>query len=125
MGGNSDSKISSLVEAITNKNPLNYDNDASQEVYKYKVKRFLIEVTLGLVPSVIWTGRRDAAGCLFVKTDGEILCYSSYDRVAFESYLFDNLKLETGSTSRHSFGSLYKGDGGSTFINFNLQIRFI
>ncbi|MGL5893993.1 MAG: HpaII family restriction endonuclease [Bacteroidales bacterium] len=41
-----------------------------------------------------------------------------------EEYLFNNTKLETPSTSRHDFGTIYKEED-DYFLKLNLQVRFI
>jgi type II restriction enzyme len=117
--------IVDLVEEITKNNPLNYDNQFSHLFYEYKVKRFLTDVALGMMPAKVWDGHYDATGgYLIVKEDGEVLCYHIYNRNQFEDYLFQNTKLETASSTRHDFGRLYSLND---ILNFklNLQIRFI
>jgi type II restriction enzyme len=117
--------IKALCEEIDKQNPLNYDNQFSHDYYNYKIKRFLTDVALGMMPSKVWSGKYDATGgYLIVKSDGEVLCYHVYNRNQFEDYLFDNTKLETASSSRHEFGELYTING-EFYFKLNLQIRFI
>jgi len=117
--------IKDLCTEVDNRNPLNYDNQFSHNYYNYKIKRFLTDVALGMMPSKVWTGKYDATGgYLIVKSDGDVLCYHVYNRNKFEDYLFDNTKLETASSSRHEFGELYSING-EFYFKLNLQIRFI
>lgn len=44
-------------------------------------------------------------------------------RLGFENYLLNSTYLETGSTARHNFATIYK-EKDSYFINMNVQIRF-
>lgn len=119
------SKLSDLVSAVSQKNPAGYDMSNGHPFYEYKIKRFLTDIALGMMPSRVWSGELDATGgYLVVKESGDVLCYHIYNRNEFESYLLKNTKLETASSSRHGFGSLYE-EGGVFFINLNLQIRFI
>lgn len=119
------STISSLTEEINSKNPLGYDIQFSHSFYEYKIKRFLTDVALGMMPSKVWGGLYDATGgYLIVKEDGEILCYHIYNRNQFEDYLFHNTKLETASSTRHEFGKIYS-EGEKLYFKLNLQIRFI
>lgn len=119
------SKISSLTEEISSKNPLSYDTQFSHSFYEYKIKRFLTDVALGMMPSKVWGGVYDATGgYLIVKENGEILCYHIYNRNQFEDYLFNNTKLETASSSRHDFGKLFTYRE-NLYFKLNLQIRFI
>lgn len=122
------SEHSSFVKLVTEmekENPLHFDFRQGHPYYKYKIKRFLSEVALGMVPSKVWDGNLDATGgYLIVKDDGEVLCYHIYNKNDFENYLLNNTKMETASSTRHDFGTLYY-ENGKLFVNLNLQIRFI
>ncbi len=119
------SKTSDLVELITERNPLNYNIKLDHPFYYYKVKRFLTDIALGMMPSKVWKGQLDATGgYLVVKQDGEVLCYHIYNRNEFEDYLFANTKLETASSTRHDFGIIYE-ENGAHYFKLNLQIRFL
>ncbi len=117
-------KIVDLLSVIEQQNPLNFDTTNNHPFYTYKIKRFLTDTALGMVPSKVWTGQYDATGgYLIVKKDGAILCYHIYNRNDFENYLINNTKLETASSSRHKFGKIYEEDS-ELFFKLNLQIRF-
>ncbi len=119
------SRISDLVENTSSKNPLNFDISNEHKFYEYKIKRFLTDVALGMMPSKVWTGQYDATGgYLIVKESGDILCYHIYNRNEFENYLFNNTKLDTASSSRHDFGTIYE-ESGEFYFKLNLQIRFM
>ena len=119
------SRVIDLVDNIDFKNPLSFDLSNQHKFYEYKIKRFLTDVALGMMPSKVWTGQYDATGgYLIVKENGDVLCYHIYNRNEFEDYLFNNTKLDTASSSRHDFGTIYEDDGG-LFFKLNLQIRFI
>jgi type II restriction enzyme len=78
-----------------------------------------------MMPSKVWNGQYDATGgYLIIKENGDILCYHIYNQNQFEDYLFENTKLETASSSRHEFGSLYKNSDSELNFKLNLQIRF-
>lgn len=118
------STIKHLSDNVNAVNPLKYDNQFAHTFYEYKIKRFLTDVALGMMPSKVWTGIYDATGgYLVVKENGEILCYHIYNRNQFEDYLFANTKLETASSTKHNFGKLYE-DNGQYYFKLNLQIRF-
>lgn len=117
--------ISDLVLEVSKANPLGYNLENKHPFYPYKIKRFLTDIALGMMPSKVWAGKLDATGgYLVVKDDGEILCYHIYNRNEFENYLYANTKLETASSSRHDFGTVYKQDG-QLYFKLNLQIRFL
>lgn len=119
------SHLSDLVNLAAEKNPLNFDIQDEHKFYDYKMKRFLTDVALGMMPSQVWTGKYDATGgYLIVKEDGDVLCYHIYNRNEFEDYLLNNTKLDTASSSRHEFGEIFEEDE-QLFFTLNLQIRFI
>jgi len=118
------SSITELTERLRELNPMNYDLSFQHNFYEYKIKHLLTDIALGLMPATVWTGKYDATGgYLVVKEDGEILAYHIYNRNEFEDYLFNNTRLETASTTRHEFGSIYE-EKGNQYIKLNLQIRF-
>lgn len=119
------SKISDIINIIKEKNPLTFDYSFNQDFYEHKVKRLLIDSTLGLQTGKPWLGQYEVSGgYLIVKEDGDVICYHIYDRNQFENYLFYNTKLETPSTSRHEFGDIYE-QNGVFYMKLNLQIRFL
>ncbi|MBB6682616.1 HpaII family restriction endonuclease [Aequorivita sp. 609] len=119
------SSLADLINVINIKNPLNFDISNEHKFYEYKIKRFLTDIALGMMPSLVWTGQFDATGgYLIIKENGDILCYHIYNRNEFEDYLLNNTKLETASSTRHEFGKIYESNG-DLLINLNLQIRFI
>lgn len=118
------SSLEDLIKLTEEENPLQFDTTYKHLFYSYKIKRFLTDIALGMMPSKVWTGQYDATGgYLIVKADGEILCYHIYNKNEFENYLFANTKLETASSTRHGFGEIYEENEG-LFFKLNLQIRF-
>ncbi len=118
------SSIVDLTTQISASNPLDYNLETNHPFYSYKIKRFLTDIALGMMPSKVWTGELDATGgYLVVKENGEVLCYHIYNRNEFEDYLFTNTKLETASSTRHEFGKIYE-ENGQIYFKLNLQIRF-
>jgi type II restriction enzyme len=118
------SSVLELTSKISIANPLDYNLETNHPFYSYKIKRFLTDIALGMMPSKVWTGELDATGgYLVVKENGEVLCYHIYNRNEFEDYLFTNTKLETASSTRHEFGKIYE-ENGQLYFKLNLQIRF-
>ena len=120
-----ESTIKEIVDKISIENPMGFDNKFSHGFYEYKIKRFLTDVALGMMPSKVWGGSYEATGgFLIVKDDGEVLCYHIYNRNQFEDYLYQNTRLETASSTRHDFGKVYTSKNKLN-IKLNLQIRFV
>ena len=116
------SNCNEMVEKLEQENPLNYGN---VNAYRYKFKKFLTAVALGMKPATVWDGLDEAAvGYIVVTKEGNVLAYHIYNRNYFEEYLLSNTKYETASTSRNDFGEMYS-EKGEDFIKLNLQVRFI
>lgn len=110
-----------LIQKLEDHNPLQFPKNG---FYKFKFKKFLCSVALGMMPSKEWDGHDQAnGGYIIVSSSGDVLAYHIYNRDYFEKYLLKNTKLERGSTNRHGFATLYK-ENNKMFINLNLQIRF-
>ena len=119
------SHLTDLVKKSSVKNPLKFDVENEHKFYEYKIKRFLTDVALGMMPSKVWTGKYDATGgYLVIKDNGDVLCYHIFNRNEFENYLLNNTKLDTASSTRHDFGKINESNG-QLYFKLNLQIRFI
>jgi type II restriction enzyme len=117
-------KVNDLTREIKKTNPCNYDFSDGHPFYKYKIKSFLNDSAVGLRATDIWTGKYDATGgYLIVREDGEILCYHIYNLNEFHEYLFNDSFLDTPSSTRNKFGSIYK-ENTNYFMKLNFQIRF-
>lgn len=110
-----------IIEQMEDDNPLNFPRKG---IYTHNFKQFLCAKALGMDPSIEWSGEDDAnGGYIVAKSNGEVLAYHLYNRDKFKQYLFENTKMERGSTTRHNYASLYKAND-KMMINLNLQIRF-
>lgn len=117
--------IIDLTKKLEEINPCKINEKYVQNFYKHKIKTFLTDIALGMTPATPWNGNIQATGgYIIVKESGEILCYHIYNHNEFQNYLFKNTKLDTPSSSRHNFGTIYEKDG-KYFLNLNIQIRFI
>ena len=115
------SNCNEMVEKLEQENPMNYGN---VNAYRYKFKKFLTAVSLGMKTATVWDGLDEATGGYIVVTkEGNVLAYHIYNRNYFEEYLLSNTKYETASTSRHDFWEVYS-ENGEDFIKLNLQVRF-
>jgi len=99
------------------------DPKSAQRIFK--VKQFLGAVAMGLRPNGFWDGDiTKFKGLIVVKVDGDVVFYYLYNLTDFQEFLFDSVKFEVASTTRHKFGEIYT-DSGQYFMKLNLQIRFI
>lgn len=116
--------LTTLLEKLALKNPLGYNQSEGHPFYEYKIKKLLTESALGMVAKTVWKGVYDASGgIIFVKEDGEIVCYHIFNHFDFENYLLNNNRLETPSTTKHKFAHIYS-ENDKLFFKLNLQIRF-
>lgn len=96
----------------------------SEEVC-FKFKDLILETALGMVPKATWSGIPNAdGGYLIVKKNADIVCFHVFNFGEFREYLFNNVKFDTPSLSRHLHGSLYN-ENGKLYFDINTQIRFV
>jgi DNA (cytosine-5)-methyltransferase 1 len=100
---------------------INYGDLAALEI---KIKNFLVSVLLGFFPGKKWDGNLESNGTIVVKENGEQVGFHIIDMVSLKEYLFENIKFDTPSMSRHRYGSLFVENGGTVFFKLNLQLRF-
>lgn len=118
-------QLSKLLEHLSSLNPLNIDALAANLIYGRKLKEFLSAIALGMTQDKVWTGAQNPNEYKWVFKNGDfILPHHILKKSDFENYLLNNTKLETPSSTRHRFGSIYT-ENGEQYIKLNLQIRFI
>ena len=99
-------------------------SDANSALKVSKIKKFLSAASMGLRANSVWSGYpEDFGGLLLVKESGDVLFYYLYNLQKFEDYLYNNLRFETPSATRHKFGQVYFVNGEPR-IKLNLQIRY-
>jgi len=89
-----------------------------------KVKRLLVSVLLGFFAGTKWNGDYVSNGTIVVKENGEQVGFHIVDKAELENYLFEHIKFDTPSTTRHRYGSLIQENNGKVYFKLNLQLRF-
>lgn len=117
--------LDALTEKLTVLNPLNFPMKANRKYYEAKIKRFVTDVALGMLPSQPWEATHQAAGVLVVKETGVVDCYHVIYKDSLDEYLYHDLKFETPSASRHDFGYIEIDNEGNQYFTLNLQLRFL
>ena len=113
--------VKEVIEILTKNDPFSFNDDYA---YIYKFKKFLTACALGLDIGKRWDGLEEATGgMIIVQDDGDIISFHLYDRNLFEEFLFNSVKFERASTSKHKFAEVYKVNN-DYFFNLNLQIRY-
>ncbi|MFW1798334.1 HpaII family restriction endonuclease [Acinetobacter guillouiae] len=95
------------------------DND----VIRIRVTDFLKAVLLGMFSSKPWDGKYNCNGLLVIRPQGDLLLYHVIKDNDLKDYLFKNTRLDTASSTRHRFGSIYQERNGKYYFKLNLQIR--
>lgn len=123
---NENDTIAELIIELAKKNPLEYNATYAQRLYKYKVRNFLYHLVMGMNATEIWNGEYNSLKQFLIEANNnELVKYNIYNRNQFEDYLFHNTRLETASSTRHKFGTIYKDPSDNCFyMKLNLQIRF-
>lgn len=116
-------RTSSLV-AISNK----LIGESKDEDYKIllitKIKKLLVDVLLGFFAGTKWNGSYESNGTIVMKNNGDCVGFHIIELDNLKNYLFENIKLDTPSTTRHRFGKLYLEKNGDLYFKLNLQLRF-
>ena len=99
------------------------EKDAA-ETMEIKVKRLLLDILLGIFPGKEWDGEYAANGTVVVKQDGKSVAFHIVDQKELKDYLFENIKFDTPSTTRHRFGKIYIEKDGNMYFKLNMQLRF-
>lgn len=92
-------------------------------VLEASVKRLLVDILLGFFAGKRWNGDHEANGTIVMKSNGTMVGFHVVDMKSLKDYLFNVVKLDTPSTTRHRFGKLYKEKDGKLYFKLNLQLR--
>lgn len=119
------SKPAKIINKIHKDGVLNAEiNYGNKDLLEIKVKRLLVDILLGFFAGKKWDGNYLANGTIVMKKSGDCVGFHLIDSKSLKTYLFDNVSLDTPSTTRHRFGKLYKEKDGKLYFKLNLQLRF-
>ena len=116
-------RVSSL-KAITKKMLGENASKDSETLLTTKIKKLLLDSLLGFFPGTKWNGSYEANGTIVMKNSGDCVGFHIIEVDNLKNYLFENIKLDTPSTSKHRFGKLYLENDGCLYFKLNLQLRF-
>lgn len=117
-------RVSSLQE-ITNKLLVGSKNiDRDTLLLTSKLKKLLVDILLGFFAGTQWNGSYESNGAIVMKKNGDCLGFHMIEIDNLKNYLFEHIKLDTPSTTRHRFGKLYLEKDGELYFKLNLQLRF-
>ena len=116
-----------LTEELKKLNPLKIKDEliSKHGFYEYKIKELLLALATGMRPAKLYNGTDSAiCGFLFVTGEGEVLCYQRAFRQTFADFLFQNSRLEKGSTEKDKYGYLER-ENGVYYFKLNLKIGLL
>jgi DNA (cytosine-5)-methyltransferase 1 len=116
-------RTSSLVD-ITNKMLFGINNEDEKTLLTSKIKKLLVDVLLGFFAGSKWNGTYESNGTIVMKNNGDCVGFHVIELDNLKNYLFQHIKLDTPSTTRHRFGKLYLEKDGELYFKLNLQLRF-
>lgn len=116
-------RVSSLTEITQKLLKGNYTTDA-EILLTSKIKKLLVDVLLGFFAGSKWNGSYEANGTIVMKNNGDCLGFHIIEIDNLKNYLFEHIRLDTPSTTRHRFGKLYLENDGELYFKLNLQLRF-
>jgi DNA (cytosine-5)-methyltransferase 1 len=122
---NRTSNIEANIKAIHTADILNKEiNYGDLDALNIKIKKLLVDVLLGFFPSRKWDGRYESNGTIVVKADGEQVGFHIIDLSTLQDYLFNHIKFDTPSVTRHRYAHLFIEKDGYMYFKLNLQLRF-
>lgn len=116
-------RTSSIVE-ICNTILSNTKDEDKRTLLITKIKKLLVDILLGFFAGTKWNGSYEANGTIVMKNNGDCVGFHIIELDNLKNYLFENIKLDTPSTTRHRFGKLYLEKDGKLYFKLNLQLRF-
>ncbi len=120
-------RTSSIKQNVRNVFKNNAINNKFEDLnsLKVKIKRLLLAILLGFFAGKKWNGKYIANGIIVVKENGDQLGFHIIQQNNLEDYLFDNIKFDTPSTTRHRYGSLILENDNKIYFKLNMQLRFL
>ncbi|WP_319422909.1 HpaII family restriction endonuclease [Pleurocapsa sp. FMAR1] len=117
--------ISDIIDYIHNNTDLIEQIKYEDKIFLVsKVKKLLVDVLLGFFAGSKWDGTYEANGIIVVKQSGDQVAFHIIDIESLKSYLFNNIKLDTPSTTRHRYGKIIMESNNKLYFKLNLQLRF-
>jgi len=90
---------------------------------EYPNQKLIVAILLGFFAGKKWDGSYESNGTIVVKENGDLVTFHIIDIDSLKDYLFENIKLDTPSSSRHKFGTIIQ-DKANNYFKLNLQLRF-
>lgn len=119
------SSISTIVDHIHKEGKLQQEiNYSDIDFLKSKVKNLLFDILLGFFAGSKWNGDYESNGAIVLKNTGDLVAFHITDMATLKDFLYNHIKLDTPSTTRHRFGKLYLEKNNSLYFKLNLQLRF-
>ena len=119
------SAISKIVDYVHEHTDLiEHTHYEDKDLLISKVKQLLVDILLGFFAGSKWDGAYEANGTIVVKKTGDQVAFYIIDLESLKSYLFNNIKLDTPSTTRHRYGKLIIESDKKLYFKLNLQLRF-
>jgi DNA (cytosine-5)-methyltransferase 1 len=119
------SSIKNIVDYIHDEGVLKTEIGYEDKPFlESKVKKLLVDVLLGFFAGTKWDGSYESNGTIIMKSSGDCLAFHIVDLDSLKNYLYNNIKLDTPSTTRHRFGKLYIEKNSNLYFKLNLQLRF-
>lgn len=122
--------IKEVVKILAETEPCNFiipdyeHHYKAEDFYIYKIKKLLVACSLGLDPGKRWDFKEEAlGGMIIVNDDGGIIVYNLHNRNLYEDFLYNSVKFERSSTTRHKYAKVEKIND-NYYFKLNMQIRY-
>ena len=118
--------LANAMPSIENVYKNKIGRSVDRQTIEFKIKQFLLDIALGMMPSKPWNGIPQAdGGYIIVRENLSLVCLHIYNLGHLKDYLFNNVKFETPSSSKNKGDYCYiYNEQDKLKIDLQLQIRF-
>lgn len=121
------SRVYEIMNLVKMQNPIKIKEDLIQKhrFYEYKMKRFLMNVVLGMRPAKIFDGKHsDIEGMLLLNGNGDIVGYHKNNEAVFEDFLYLNTRFVKGAIDKDKYGYLDR-EHGTYYFRLNTKLALV
>jgi DNA (cytosine-5)-methyltransferase 1 len=117
-------KLSEIIDFLYKEKSQIQNNLGSKDILEHKMKKLLLDILLGFFAGSKWDGKYESNGTIIMKPKGDFVAFHVIDIEPLKNYLYQKVKLDTPSSTRHRFGKLYLEKDGKIYFKLNFQLRF-
>lgn len=118
--------VARLTQALEDRNPLQLEGLATfPTFYQRKMKRFLLNIALGMNPTSVWNENLGERAIHHIVTEeGKIVTFNAYQLGELQQFLYTHAEIDSPNASMHD-AEPFVCHTGRLFFRLQLGIRLI